>query len=205
MDNTYEESILAAAEGSPSPTASPLPKPGPILVNLGIRYGIMSGLFLVAWQLMLYMIDWELTAGFWSYVSFAVWIGFLYFLAIEARKSLGGFISFQQVLAVVLVAVIVSGLLTVLYTYVLNTFVDPELPRKLKEYVIENMEKNFTAMGMDEDEIAKQIKGQEAQDMSPSLKNLSIYLAVWVVFGLILGLFIGLIAQRKKPLFPDAR
>ena len=206
MDNTYEQSILAASpEAAPMSPMPPSPPAGPFLRNVGLRYGVIAGLFMVAWQLVLYVIDWKLTAGFWGSISLVPWIAILYFGAVEARKSLGGHINFVQVLAVVLIIVLVSSLLGVAYNYIQNTFIDPELPAKLKELTIETTEEKLTSMGMDEDKIEEQLKNLRDADFKPSLKNLSIYMAGSVVLGLVIGLIIGLIVQRKKPLFADAR
>ncbi len=179
LDNIDE---LDIKDVSPFPTA--------------LRYGVIGGLIGIALGLVLYLTDMDMTMTIIvSLLSIVVYIAVV-IMAIRAHrdKELGGYISFGRCLGVGMITVIVMSIIGVLWTVILNTFIDPDLAEKSVEKAVEMME-NF---GMSDDEIEEaRERAMESSGLGQQVKNSLIFTPI---VGLIISLIAGAVMKKDRPI-----
>jgi hypothetical protein len=101
------------------------------LLKSTMNYGVMLGLALVIYSLLLWMFDATFSQGL-SYLSYVIIIGGI-ILATRAYRDQeqGGYISYGRALGVGTLTVLFASVITSLYTYLLFTVIDTGLVDRL--------------------------------------------------------------------------
>ena len=148
-------------------------------------YGVILGLVSVFIQLILYFIG-MVTESWTSWVAMLVMLVLLVYLMIQYRNvHLGGYASFGQIFVMVLVSAgIISTIISVLYTYLLYTVIDPALLDQLRIVAEERILNNpRIPESMYDDAI-------ERAEKYTTLPNM---IKMALIFGPVMNAFAGLI------------
>jgi len=163
-----------------------------------LRMGLLIGIF----KIILSTIQYEFfVSGFISMMAFLLLqliltIVLLIVTGNMQRKAVGGFISFGDAFAAILIAVLISSVLSFTYDYIYIKFIDPEMMDKIRESSMAFAEK----MGAPQeslDEMSRKFDQQQADSINFG-KQL-IQLLKGLIFNIIVGLICAAIVKKKRP------
>lgn len=176
-------------------------EPAPSLFQNAIRWGGIFGIVSIALTIVAYVVDYGSLVN-WKFGLFiiAVLIGAVIYAGITYRKSIGGFLPYGKAFQHAFVTLAVIGLLSSIFSLLLYTVIDKELPSKLTDVQIENTQKMLEGFGTPEDAIEKAIadirKSAESQYSAVGvIKTYGIGLIIYAVLSLITSLFV----RRNQP------
>jgi len=161
------------------------------LLKSGLNYGVMLGLALVVYSVILFILD--LWMNPWvGLLSFAFYIAGIVYVTKVYRTALGGFISFKDAFLIGFVTVVVSSLITTVYNYLFYTVINPDAIEQILNYSMEMMEK----FNLPEEAMEEAMKKVKAETTIGSTVSKSF------IYGIIGGAVISLItaaAMKKNP------
>ena len=148
-------------------------------------YGAILGFVSVFLSLVFYFLGMA-TDNWTNWVTILVVIVLLVYLMIQYRNvHLGGYASFGQIFVMVLVSAgIISTIISVLYTYVLYTVIDPGLIEQVKIAAEEQI--------MNNSRIPESLYDDLFERMEKRM-NVGYMIKMGLIFGPVLNAFIGLI------------
>jgi hypothetical protein len=173
----------------------------PSLFQNAIRWGVIFGIVSITLTIIAYVVDYSLLANLkFGLFIIAVLIGAVIYAGITYRKSIGGFIPYGKAFQHGFVMLAISGIISTLFTIVLYTVIDTELPKKLADVSIENAQKMMEGFGMPEDQMEKALddarKNSENQFSALGLvKGYGFLLIFYAIISLITSLFV----RRNQP------
>jgi len=164
------------------------------ILNQGAILGGLQVLLLI----ILYKTDTLFGSG-WSSLSWFIYLGFIYWSAVQYRgKFMGGFISYGKSFAYGVKITVLSGVIIGFFFFVLIKFVDPGLAEVLKA----ETEEAYLQMGLTE---------KQVEDMGDGLAMISNpwYLMLsnvfsGLLFGVIFSLIVSFFVKRKGDPFSEA-
>jgi len=166
-----------------------------------LRWGLILGAISVALTAIAYAVDYAIMVN-WKYglFSFAVFIGCAIFAGINYRSQEGGFLSFKSAFLHALIVFAVSGLLSTIFSILLYTVVDPQLPQKLVDVTITNTEEMMGKFGMPEDKMDEALE-KARTDTAARFTTLGLIKGYFwiVVMSAVFSLIVGLIVRKRKP------
>jgi len=168
----------------------------------GLRWGAILGVITIALTTVMYAVDYTLMIN-WkvSLLLTAIFIGFVIFAGFDFRKSAGGFLAYSKAFQHGIIVFAVSGLISTLFSLVLYTIVDPELPAKLTESAIETTTAMLEGMGVSEDAIDEAIEKSREETakrftLTGTLTSYAVALIVYAVLALITAIFV----KKNEPM-----
>jgi hypothetical protein len=177
--------------------------------KLAIRYGlliagitiVLSIVFRIVNPLMQYTNIWV------QLFSAAVAIFLMVIFGIEIRKSIGGYWSFGTAFKGLMTMSVFVILITILYSFILFKFIDPDMPTKINDASEAVMTERLAKMGMDQDkidEVAKMFQnGEFKAKLEPTLKNEATAVGYSLAFYAVINLIIAACIKKNKPLTID--
>ena len=164
-----------------------------------IKYGVFFGLFNVVLFLIVYLIDFTLFVSFkLDLLSIVIAIGALIFFSRTFRKLNGGFITFNKLFQLLFISYILSIFLGTVFTVILNTVIDPELPEHLKKTVMDNTYQWMHDWNVPDAKIDETMAEMEKQDFSPSFKNTTLQTFYGILFAAVMCLIFAAIYKKKN-------
>lgn len=162
-----------------------------------LNYGVMLGIVSVIYGVILYAtnvyLDPSITYGIISYLIVIV----LVTLAIKAFKTEnGGYLTLSEALKVGIGAAVIGGIIAAVWTFVLTSYIEPDLVNDLMETTREKMIE--TQPDMSEAQVDAAI-GMTSKLSSPPIA-FALSLVGSLFFGLIISLIVGLIMKNKNPM-----
>ena len=171
------------------------------LMKHAVRWGaILAGIGIVL-TLLCYAIDYSLLAD-WKFgiVMIVLFIGLVIYGGINYRNQAGGYLSYGKAFQHGYVSLLVSGVISTLFSILLYTVIDPELPQNLSDVSIEKTEEMMRSFGAPEDAIEAQM--EEVRTSMPErfsalglIKQFGWNLIVFAVVAVITALFV----KRREP------
>ena len=165
---------------------------------VGIRYGLLLA---VTWVL----VDFLVRIANFSFITFGiaaslgviivsvVWVARAHKAFKEAN---GGLMRFGQGMVIALVMLLISGLVSGVFSYVYLHFIDPDFVERMKTGMVEFMERN----NVPDEQIEKSTARMD--DMKVDLgRSLLAGLGNGVVLGLIVGAVVTAFTKRNPPEF----
>lgn len=110
-------------------------------LNQALKFGLISGLILIAYSVILYVADINIFAIAFSIVNGLIMFGVMIFFTIMAINKtrdlqLEGKITFLQSLIAGFVVLLVSGYISNIFSYLLNAVIDPEyMTRQIDNFI----------------------------------------------------------------------
>jgi hypothetical protein len=136
-------------------------------------------------------------------VGLAISITILVIYLKKYRSSLGGFISFKDAFLFGLIALIVSVVLSSLFSLIFMQFFDPGYTKSIME-AQKNWMENYLAGKMSDDQIQEQLDKIDLQMTKSAIKQTLTTLAGGAVFSLIISLIVGAIMKKNPNVFEDS-
>lgn len=168
----------------------------PTLPSHAARFGGIMGGISVVFTLLIYAVDYTLMAKPWfGLLMFAISIGIVIYAGINYRNQTTGYLSYGKAFQHGYITFLVGGLIGSIFSILLYTVIDPELPEKLTDAVIENTESMMRGFGAPEDQIETSLD-QMRVDMPNTfsamgvLKQFGWGLIIYAVLTAITSLFV---------------
>jgi hypothetical protein len=159
----------------------------PSLLRSTLNYGVMLGLALVIYSILLWMFNATFNQGL-SYISYVIMIGGIV-LATRAYRDQeqGGYISYGRSLGVGTLTVLFASVITSVYTYLLFSVIDPGLLDRLMIM----REEAFYESGLADDQI----------DMALQMTERFARPGIMAISGFFGGVFVGFIISLITSIF----
>lgn len=174
--------------------------------TLLMRSSLTSGIYLGLISILLSVIIWAgsiiesmgifgaVIIGLFSFVLTFILV--LIFSKNYKKKAFGEYINFIEVFKFALLAIIFSIVISLIYTFIFNKFIDPEYTKNLMAVLEQKTLQFMESKGAPESQIDKTLeKFKDIPSLGETLKQT-------VINGLIAGVIISLIVSlivRKKP------
>lgn len=173
----------------------------PTLINDTIKHGGILGIISIALTLVFYVVDYALLAD-WKVglISFAVFIGYAIYAGIGYRKEIGGYLSFGKAFQHGFLIFAISALISTVFSILLYTVIDPELPAKVTDVAVENAEKMMEGFGLSGDAMDEAMaKTRKDTEERYTIAGLAMGY-VWALIGCaVFALITGAIVKKKEP------
>lgn len=169
-----------------------------------IKPGLIMGLVALAVTYIAYFIDSSLLASAWfTLVALVIFFGLIIYFGKQYREEIGGFMSFGVAFNFSFIAILISGIVTLIGQILLYHVIDPTLPQVLADITFENSLKMMESFGQDPDALPPsaldEIKNSTASSftLTGQLKNFGFALIFYAIIALILA---AILKKRDKSL-----
>ncbi|MBN7811407.1 DUF4199 domain-containing protein [Algoriphagus sp. H41] len=169
-----------------------------------IKPGITMGLAALAITYIAYFIDSSLLASFWMLlVALVIFFGLIIYFGKQYRSEIGGFMSFGTAFNFSFVALVVSGIISLIGQILLYQVIDPSLPQVLTDLTVEKSLEMMESFGQNPDSLPPsaldEIRNNTAASFSVGgqLKNFAFGLIFYAIIALILA---AILKKRDKSL-----
>jgi hypothetical protein len=173
----------------------------PSLFQHAAKHAAILGVVSIVLTLAAYVIDYTLLVSFsFLLFSLAIYIGYGIYAGIQYRKESGGFLAFGKAFQHGFVVFAISALISTVFTILLYTVIDSELPSKLTEVSLENAAAMMEKFGAPEDAIEEELAKQkeDTEKRFTAVGMLTGY-AFTLIGCAIFALISGAVAKRKEP------
>lgn len=136
------------------------------------------------------------------FVSLILYIIF----TLDLRKKIGGYWSFKDALRGIFLMAFIAGLVSLVANYIFYNFIEPGVYDKISGYVVQGLTETFEKMGMDQEQIDKQIEGMQDSlraQYSPTIGDLLKSLGLAILVEFVLSLIFAAIFKKDRPVFAD--
>ena len=160
------------------------------------RYGLIYGIILVVFAIMLYTMDMHYQNSTLStVVNILIGVGGILWGMLAYKKDNGGFISLSQSLKVGVAIALVGSLVGIIYGVVLTEFIDPTTMDKALEFQKQLMLSQNPEMSVEQ---ANQFVDMQKKFSSPLIRS-AFGLLFGIFFGFIVALISGLVIKKNRP------
>jgi Protein of unknown function (DUF4199) len=165
------------------------------LIQHAAKWGAIFGIGSIVLTILLYAVDYTLLANWKMILVLLLFLGLVIYAGINYRNQIGGFLPYGKAFQHGFIVFAVLGIISTVFTVILYTVIDPELPAKLIEVSIENAQKMMESFGMPEDQMDKAIedtKTRSADQFSTLglIKGYGIGLIIYAILSLISAIFV---------------
>ncbi len=171
--------------------------------NPGVSYGLIAGLSLIVFTVLLYLGGVDFFIGGFAYLSYVIVIVFAVLAPLKKRKANGGFLPFADALKITFTVFAIAFLMQVLFNYILMNYIDTGFRDALTQATYDKMEQMMKRFGASDEQIDKQLN-VAMQDNPHSLKNAMLGYGIWCIVFFIVSLIIAAIVKRNKPEFDNS-
>jgi hypothetical protein len=173
----------------------------PTLQKHAIRWALILAAISIIITMLLYAIDYTLMVQLkFLAISLVIYLGLTIYGGIEYRKLVGGYLPFGKAYIHGLIILAGSGLVATIFSLLLYTVVDPELPQKLVDASIENTRAMMEQFGAPEDKIEEGIEKARA-DIEKGFSTVGVltgYIRI-LIFSAVMALISGAIVKKNQP------
>lgn len=173
----------------------------PSFMNHAGKHALILGGISVVLTLAAYAIDYTLLASMsFSFLSLAIYIGYGIYAGINYRNEIGGYLSFGKAFQHGFVVFALSALISTIFSILLYTVIDPELPAKVTEAAVESAAKMMEGFGMPEEQMEEALsKTTEDTAKRYTVGGLAMGYGFSLIGCAIFALISGAIAKKKEP------
>lgn len=172
--------------------------------NPAIKYGLIGGFISILLQAIFYLMGVELMATWWVGILILIAIITLYVvLSLRIRKDNGGFITFKEAFVRTLIMCFIAGTISTLFGLLLYHVIDPELPEKLQNAILEKTTSMMERMGAPQEKIDEVVEKMNEAGNSFSVKGQIMSYFKGIIFGLIFALIMAAIMKKARPVFEE--
>lgn len=164
--------------------------------NNGVKYGLLAGLGVIVYTLILYLVDDKMLFGWASMLGMAIYLGCMYKAGVDERHTNGGFLSWKEALKPTFLTYVLGSLLATVFTYLLFAVIDPGLMDVQNAIAAERIQQMEGMIG--EEGVEEAMKRLEEQG-TMRLSDTMLGYAFMLIFGFIFAAIISAIVQKKRP------
>jgi hypothetical protein len=172
--------------------------------NPAVKYGLIAGFIGILLQTFMYLMGVQFMATWWVGISVLVLIVVMYvILSLRIRKDNGGFITFKEAFGRVFLMCLIAATCSTLFSLLLYHVIDPELPQKMQDAIMDKTLAMMERMGAPQekiDEISEKLK-ESGNNFSVAGQIKSYIFAI--IFGAIFALIMGAIIKKERPVFEE--
>lgn len=166
--------------------------------NNGVKYGLLAGLGVVVYTLVLYLVNDTLIFGWASMLGMVIYIACMYKAGVDERSENGGFITFKEALKPTFLTYVIGSLIATIFTYLLFTVIDPGLMDLQNEIAAERIQSMSGMLG--EEGVEEALKRLEEQG-AMKISDTALGYAMMLIFGFVIAAIISAIVKKKRPEF----
>lgn len=150
-----------------------------------LKHGLIVGLVLIIYAVLLYVLDLNLNSAL-SYVNYVI-LGAAFILATKAYRDneLNGNISYGKALGYSVVILTISTLISIIYSYLMITVIDPDIVDKM----IALGEEKMLERGMSDEQI------EMAQEMQSKIMSPGVMMIMGFISMMLIGTILALITS----------
>lgn len=174
-----------------------------IIKKLALRNGLLIGAISIVLTFVLWIVD-----PLMQYTNTAASLGLAVLVLVlfvifglEIRKTLGGYWTFGEAFKGLFIMSLYVSILTILFNYILFTFIDPTLSQRVSEAIIAKVTESLSTSGLSQEKIDDVTKSMHGK-FDASLKNEAVNLGVGLIFYAVVDLVIAAIIKKNPPLQP---
>lgn len=173
----------------------------PTLIQHALKWALILGGVSIANTILLYAVDYTLMVLLKTLlVSLLVYFGLAIYAGINYRNSIGGFLPYGKAFQHGLMVLAISGLVSTIFSLLLYTVIDPELPQKLTDASIENTREIMQNFNAPEDAIDKALDDAKKRGSDQfSVKGLATGYLTIIVFSAIMALISAIFVKKNQP------
>ena len=175
--------------------------------RLSVMHGLLIGVVSIVLSIVFRLIDPMLQFTNWwlGFLIFAIVIALLSVLCIDVRKKTGGYWSFGSAFKSLLIMSVLLVVFSTVYNFVIFKYVDPEMPSKVNNSMLETTTTMLNKFGADQTKIDEGTKkfnnGEFEATLQPTLINELKAFGIGVVMYGVISLIIAACIKKKPPLF----
>ncbi len=169
-----------------------------------IKPGLTMGLVALAITYIAYFIDSSLLASYWMLlIGLAIFFGLIIYFGKQYRTEIGGFMSFGTAFNFSFVAMVISGIISLIGQILLFQVIDPSLPDVLTDITFKKSLEMMEGFGQNPDSLPPatldEIRNSTAESFSigGQLKSFGFGLIFYAIIALILA---AILKKRDKSL-----
>ncbi|EAZ80244.1 DUF4199 domain-containing protein [Algoriphagus machipongonensis] len=169
-----------------------------------IQPGLTIGLVSLAITFIAYFIDATLLGSAWfGLIALVVFFVLIIYFGRQYRTEIGGFISFGAAFNFSFIAILISGIISLIGQVLLFHVIDPSLPGVLSDLAFENSLKMMESFGASADSLSpEQLEEMKASTsnqftLSGQLMGFGIGIIIYAIIALILA---AILKKRDKSL-----
>lgn len=165
-------------------------KPG--LLKFALTYGLIIGLALVVYAVILYIADAYFNKAL-GYVQYVILIAGIVMAVIAFRdKAQGGYITYGRALGLGVLVALFAGTITIVFNYVMMNYIDPGLIDKSMAVIEETLQ---NSRFVPEDMIGPSL--EKARKNMTALWTLPVGIATFTLVGFIISLVTSAILKKE--------
>jgi hypothetical protein len=175
--------------------------PAPTMLSNAFRWAMICAAISIIISMAMYAINYEWMVQLkMLFISLAVYLGVTIYGGIDYRNSIGGYLGYGKAWQHGFLILAISGLVATLWSLILYTVIDPELPEKLADASIENTRAMMDSFGMSGDALddAMDQARDKVADQFTIVGIFKSYLTI-VFFSAIMALISALIVRKNEP------
>lgn len=171
--------------------------------NVGLTYGIISGLASVVFSLVLYLggVKWFVHPV--AYLGFVIPIVVAVLAGIKQKKLNEGYLDFAAALKVVFTTFVIGTLISTLFSYVLFNYIDVPFREALAQETVVKAQAMMQKFGASQEQIDKAIEDMMKENNYTFGKQMT-GAAFFCIFWFIISAIIAAVVKKKKPEFPTS-
>jgi hypothetical protein len=172
---------------------------------------LKAGLIIAAVGIAIFLVEYIsgiMPVGIWKPLlimlfGLAVSITILVILLKNYRKSAGGILVFKDAFLFCLIALVTSGIISSLFSFLFMQFFDPQYMSRIMEAQRSFME-NYLAGKLSDEQMASTLDKMDEKFKNTSLISQTLKGLIWnVVFSAIIALIVGAIMKKNPDVFDD--
>lgn len=173
----------------------------PSLFNNAIKNGLILGGISIVLVLIIYVVNFEwLVSMKMLLITLIISIGYAAYSGIAYRKEIGGYMAFGKAFQHGLIMFMVSSFIYTLFSIVLYTVIDPELPSKLTDAAVANAESMMQSFGMPEDKMEEALdQARVDTEKRFTISGMLLGFVYSIIMNAIFALISGAIVKKKEP------
>lgn len=169
--------------------------------NTGLIYGLIAGLGVIIYTLVLYLTGVEAFTGKWGYFVYLIIIVLAIVAAWKLRNE-QGYLEFPLALKTTFSVFAISILLQIIFNYILLNYIDTGFREAVTQIAVDKTESMLKDFGTPQSKIDEVTDAILKEDPT-SLKNLIISYGMWCIIAFLVSLIISAVMKKNKPVFEN--
>jgi hypothetical protein len=172
------------------------------LYSHSLRWAAITAAVSIVSTVLLYVIDYALMVQLKVlFIMLAIYLGIAIYAGIDFRKSIGGYMTFGNAFLHGYIILAVSGLAATLFSILLYTVIDPELPQNLIDASMENTRAMMVQFGAPEASMDEAMDKAKADmvDRFSVVGLLKGYITI-AIASAVMALITGLVVKKNQPI-----
>ena len=165
-----------------------------------VRYGLIAGLGVAIYQLVLYFIGGEMIFGNFAHAAWIIYLFCMWKAVSLDKEANDGYVSFKNAFGTSFIVFAIAGLIALVFQYILMTIIDPGLVDVQKEIALEAFDKMASAFGLEEGSPEYEAALADIDKRTePSLSQSGLGYIFMLIFGAIPSLIMAAVMKKEKP------